>query len=148
MQNLVQGRVKYDVDPPKPSKKQGAPDWVSVKVDVAGTEQVFFCNVGTKEFNVASTLRKGSSILLEESGGKYKISPDNAMSNAVQQSGQTQSPSPEPPKAFTKAEIKERALKYSELYREIYTDLVLSMPAEQAQLGATAVFNQLSRLFS
>lgn len=141
----INAKVKYPCDRDYESKQPGAPNYTTLKVDIAGREERVFLNDGTPEYVYAKSLRKGESVLLGEDKGKYKLIITNTMSDAV---ATVMTTAPEQPKALTKGEMKAKALTYCELYREIYTDLVLAMPPEQAQLGATAVFNQLSRLFS
>lgn len=150
MINIVQGRVKFPADKDWPSTKADAPDYTSLKVDVSGQEVRVFCNVGTPDYNLAKSYKKGDPVTLSEDKGKYKlVGAGGEMSDAVRSTTLNQPTTPLPEKAvLSKAEMKAKALQYSELYREIYTDLVLAMPAEQAQSGATTVFNQLSRLFS
>lgn len=145
---MLTGRVKYALGKPKDSKHEGKPMWSDIVIDIAGADAKIFVDYGTSDWDLAGSYKKGDPVQILEDKGKYKlIGTGGHMAEAVQMT--TPPPNaPEPPKSFTKAEIKERALKYAELYREIYTDLVLAMPPEQAQLGATAVFNQLSRLFS
>lgn len=151
--SILNARVKFPADKVWQSKQPDGKDYVSLKCDLynsegqpTGNDAVVYANVGSPEQPILAAYRKGDPVQLAYDGKKYSIvGSASALTTA---NNTTPPPAPEPPKAFTKAEIKERALKYAELYREIYTDLVLAMPPEQAQLGATAVFNQLSRLFS
>lgn len=145
--NIIEARVKWPADKVWPSKQEGGKDYVSLKCELpGGGDAVVYANVGSPEQSTLAAYGKGDKVQLAHDGKKYSIV--GSASTLTTANNTTTPPAPEPAKAFTKAEIKERALKYSELYREIYTDLVLAMPPEQAQLGATAVFNQLSRLFS
>lgn len=149
--NLIDARVEFPANKVWQSDKGGS-DYVSLKCKTLtgtspnGKDPVVYANVGSPEQSILASFKKGDPVQLTYDGKKYSLV--GSASTLTTANNTTPPPAPEPAKTFTKAEIKERALKYAELYREIYTDLVLAMPPEQAQLGATAVFNQLSRLFS
>jgi len=145
MINIVQGRVKFPAGKDFPSKNGGA-DYTDILVDVAGKDVKVFCNVGTPDYNLAKSYKKGDPVTLSEDKGKYKlVGAGGDMAEAVRAT--TPPPAPEPAK--TKEATKEKAEKWAQIYADIFNKLVaelpLTTPPETIGSAASTVFIALTR---
>jgi hypothetical protein len=146
MINIVQGRVKFPADKDWPSTKADAPDYTSLKVDVNGQEVRVFCNVGTTDYNLAKSYKKGDQVTLSEDKGKYKlVGVGGEMADAVRAT----TPPPAQDSAKTKEATKEKAEKWADIYADIFNrlseKLPVTTPAETIGSAASTVFIALTR---
>ena len=143
----INAKVKYPCDRDYESKKPGAPNYTTLKVDIAGREERVFLDEGTKEYACAKTLVKGQSIRLVVDKGKYKLLLEGEHANAVA-TVMTSSPAPqEQPK--TKEASDEKAKKWADTYAVIFNHLSeklpVTTPAEVVGSAASTVFIALTR---
>jgi hypothetical protein len=151
---LLEARVKFTADKVWKSTQPGGKDYVSLKCETLdgkspnGKDPVVYANVGSLEHSTLSAYRKGDPVQLAYDGKKYSVvGSGGEMKTAVQTLPPAQSTqmtaAPEKP---TMESLVKKGLSGTELYYEIYSDLVLrGMPAEQAQPAASTVFIQLAR---
>lgn len=150
---LLEARVKFTADKVWQSQQQGGKDYVSLKCEIThgaspnGKDPVVYANVGTPEHSLLSSFGKGDPVQLGWDGKKYSlIGTGGEMKQAVNSLPPVVTQMTAAPEKPTMEVLKKKALLQSELYYEIYSDLIMrGMKPEQAQPAASTVFIQLAR---
>ena len=132
----IQAKVKYPCDRDYESKQPGAPNYTTLKVDIAGREERVFLNEGTPEYAYAKELRKGESVLLGEDKGKYKLIINNPMSDAVQRT----TPAPQKPQKLDPEKAKDYALTYAAIFKLLEDKMGVAIPPDVVKDAASTVF--------
>ena len=146
MINIVQGRVKFPADKDWPSTKADAPDYTSLKVDVNGQEVRVFCNVGTPDYNLAKSYKKGDPVTLSEDKGKYKlVGVGGEMADAVRATTPPPAKEPAPAKQINNEQAKAYALTYAAVFNLLSEKLPVTTPADVVGSAASTVFIALTR---
>lgn len=149
--SLLNARVKFAADKVWQSKQPDGKDYVSLKCELltsegqsTGNDAVIYANVGSAEQSVLAAYRKGDPVQLAFDGKKYSIvGAGGAVNTASKTTPPPQAATVEKP---TMEVLKKKALLQSELYYEIYSDLLMrGMQPEQAQPAASTVFIQLAK---
>lgn len=141
----INAKVKYPCDRDYESKQHGAPNYTTLKVDIAGREERVFLNEGTPEYAYAKKLIKGESVLLGEDKGKYKLIITNSMTDAVQMTSATASAAPAKTAEATKEKAEKWADTYADIFNRLSEKLPVTTPTEVVGSAASTVFIALTR---